>query len=144
MCFDRLQDGLPPACVAACPNQALVYDNRTDLLSQAKARLREKPAVYQPHIWGEHEFGGTSVMYISDVDLASLGWPEQDHPSIPSLTEPLVHKTPFIGLAVATGLLGVNWIVRRRMTIAQETMTTDQTNKETEGKDPEEWKANDD
>jgi hypothetical protein len=36
---------------------------------------------------------------------------------VPSLTEPLISKTPFIGLGVAGSLLGVNWIIRRRMTV---------------------------
>ncbi len=144
MCFERLEDDLPPACVATCPNQALVYGNRRTLLKQAKSRLRTEPHTYQQHIWGEHEFGGTSVLYISDVDLSALGWPEQDQPPIPSLTEPLVHKTPFIGLTVAAGLLGVNWIIRRRMTIDREKQSTNRSQQEHKEKDPAEWKADDD
>jgi hypothetical protein len=36
---------------------------------------------------------------------------------VPSLTEPLISSTPFIGLGVATGLLSVNWVIRRRMAL---------------------------
>ncbi len=144
MCFERLENGQQPACVAACPNQALVFGERQSLLTQAKKHISRKPDTYIQHIWGEHEFGGTSVMYISDVDLTTLGWPEQDHPPIPSLTEPLVHKTPFIGLTVAAGLLGINWIVRRRMIRAEEKQAENQTHQQDKGKDPEGWKANDD
>jgi hypothetical protein len=71
-------------------------------------------------VWGEHEFEGTSVLYISDVDLNELGWPEHKMASIASLTEPLIEKTPFIGLGVATGLLGLNWIVKRRIQLSAE------------------------
>jgi hypothetical protein len=39
---------------------------------------------------------------------------------IPALTEPLISKTPFIGLTVAFGTLGLNWIIRRRMKLSAE------------------------
>lgn len=117
LCFERVADGRVPACVDACPEGALAFGDRDTLLSTAHRRLAAVPDRYQPHIWGEHEFGGTSVLYLSDVDLAPLGWPVQA-PSIPSLTEPLIEKTPAIGLSVAGCLLGVNWVIRRRMELA--------------------------
>jgi hypothetical protein len=58
------------------------------------------------------------MMYVSDVDLKALGWPPHNAPPIPSLTEPLIHKTPFIGLAVAVGAVGLNWIIKRRDELA--------------------------
>jgi formate dehydrogenase iron-sulfur subunit len=118
MCVDNLSKDKQPACVEACPQGALKFGDRKQLLQEAHTLIRENPALYLDHIWGEHEFGGTSVMYISDVDLASLGWPTTELKSIPSLTEPLVHKTPFIGLGVAVGLIGLNWIVKRRNELA--------------------------
>jgi len=113
-CVDRISCNQMPACVEACPENALKFGDRDTLLREAHALIRQNPGRYVDHIWGEKELGGTSVMYISDVDLASLGWPETSSPSIPSLTEPLVHKTPFIGLGVAVSLIGLNWIVKRR------------------------------
>ncbi len=120
MCVGRLADGKQPACVEACPEGALVFGNRDRLLSEAHSIIKKYPARYHNHIWGENEFGGTSVLYISDVDLAALGWPRFEPKSIPSLTEPLIHKTPFIGLGVAFSLVGLNWIVKRRNTLAEE------------------------
>jgi formate dehydrogenase iron-sulfur subunit len=118
MCFDRLQQGQQPACVEACPNEALLFGERDRLLKKAHRRIDSKPALYLPRVWGENELGGTGVLYISDVDLAALGWPKQAQAGIPSLTEPLIEKTPFIGLSVAGGLLAVNWIIQRRMKLA--------------------------
>jgi formate dehydrogenase iron-sulfur subunit len=118
MCLDRISNGQEPACVEACPEKALRFGNRDELLREAHAIIRKSRGSYLDHVWGEKEFGGTSVMYISDVDLASLGWPENVAASIPSLTEPLVHKTPFIGFGVAVGLIGLNWIVKRRNELA--------------------------
>jgi formate dehydrogenase iron-sulfur subunit len=119
MCADRLAENLPPACVDACPQQALKFGDRDKLLREAHDLIRKHPQRYQNHIWGEKEFGGTSVMYIADVDLAKLGWPAAETDSIPSLTEPLIHKTPFIGLSVAAGLVGLNWIIKRRNTLSE-------------------------
>jgi formate dehydrogenase iron-sulfur subunit len=118
MCSDRLLRHQPPACVAACPQKALTFGNRESLLRQARASIRNHPERYEHHIWGEREFGGTSVVYISDVSLAALGWPAGKAAPIPSLTVPLLHKTPFIGVGVAASLLGLNWIVQRRNELA--------------------------
>jgi formate dehydrogenase iron-sulfur subunit len=115
MCAARLAKGDVPACVAACPHEALVHGPRGALLVEARRRIADRPDAYLPRIWGEDEFGGTSVLYISDVDLATLDWPADDAGPIPSLTEPLIEKTPFIGITVASCLLGLNWVVRRRM-----------------------------
>jgi formate dehydrogenase iron-sulfur subunit len=119
MCVDRLAAGRKPACVEACPQGVLTFGDRDTLLSEAKQRLAAAPQLYRNHIWGEREFGGTSVMYISDVDLAALNWPTPETPPIPSLTEPLVHKTPFMGLGVAIGLVSLNWIIKRRNLLAE-------------------------
>jgi formate dehydrogenase iron-sulfur subunit len=117
MCADRQAHGERPACVEACPEGALKFGDRDQLLSEARALIRQNPR-YQDHIWGETEVGGTSMMYISDVDLTSLGWPPHNAPPIPSLTEPLIHKTPFIGLTVGLTAVGLNWIIKRREELA--------------------------
>jgi formate dehydrogenase iron-sulfur subunit len=114
MCTERLSRNAPPACVEACPAGALKFGDRARLLEQAHSSIREHAERYRAHVWGEKEFGGTSVLYISDTDLGALGWSSYRENAIPSLTEPLVHKTPFIGLGVAMSLTGLSWIVRRR------------------------------
>jgi formate dehydrogenase iron-sulfur subunit len=120
MCYNRVTNERLPACVEACPEGALEFGKRDELLKIARTRLRQNPSDYIDHIWGEKEFGGTSVMYISDVDLAAIGWPTPEPEAIPELTEPLIHKTPVIGLSVAFGLVGINWIIKRRMKRANE------------------------
>jgi formate dehydrogenase iron-sulfur subunit len=120
MCFQRQEDGLPPACVEACPNDALLFGDRDRLLREAHEIIASGRGKYVDRVWGEHEFGGTSVLYISDVDLGVAGWPGPETGSIPSLTEPLIAKTPFIGMGVMGSLLGINWVIRRRMRLAAE------------------------
>lgn len=114
MCHDRLQEGKQPSCVEACPNGALLFGERDQLLSEARARIEQKPGSYLNRIWGQSEWGGTSVMYISDADLSTLDWPAADTPAISALTDPLIEKTPFIGGGVAIGLWALGTIISRR------------------------------
>jgi formate dehydrogenase iron-sulfur subunit len=120
LCHERLAEGGVPACVDACPHEALRFGSRDELLREAHGIIAAGRGRYLDRVWGEHEFGGTSVLYLSDVDLAVMGWPSSDTVSIPSLTEPLIAKTPFIGLGVMGSLLGINWVIRRRMRLAGE------------------------
>jgi formate dehydrogenase iron-sulfur subunit len=115
LCYDKVKQGEIPACVNACPNNAILSGERNDLLRYARKIINTKKSKYLSHIWGEKEFGGTSVLYISDVDLVKMGWPKQATVAIPHITEPLIEKTPFIGLTVAGCLVGLNWIIKRRM-----------------------------
>jgi Fe-S-cluster-containing dehydrogenase component len=73
-CHDtRLTKGLPPACVEACPQEALTFGRRTDLVAAGKQRIRENPGRYIDHLYGEHEAGGTSWMYLSPAPFEQVG-----------------------------------------------------------------------
>jgi formate dehydrogenase iron-sulfur subunit len=120
MCFERQAEGNVPACVDACPSEALRFGDRDELLSEAHRMIGSNRGLYLPRVWGEHEFGGTCVLYVSDVDLEAVGWPHVDTAAIPTLTEPLIAKTPAIGLTVMGAVLGINWVIRRRMRLAAE------------------------
>ena len=66
-------DGGAPACISACPTGATIFGNRQELIEEARRRFKKYPSRYfNDHIWGEKEFGGTSVMYIGDVDLGPI------------------------------------------------------------------------
>jgi formate dehydrogenase iron-sulfur subunit len=65
-----------PACVKACPADALVFGEREEMLTEAKKRIARRPDKYVNHIYGEHEAGGTSVLYVSRVPFAKLGFPD--------------------------------------------------------------------
>ncbi len=118
MCFDRLARGEEPACVAACPRGALEFGERAELVQKARALIREGHGRYLPRVWGEHEWGGTSLLYVSDVDLSPVGWPKPTTAAIPELTDPLIEKTPFIGGGVGLLLWGVSAIIQRRMRLS--------------------------
>ena len=74
-CYDtRLKEGKPPACVEACPQEALTFGKRKDVLKLGKQRIRETPGKYVDHIYGEHEVGGTAWMYLSSVPFDKVGF----------------------------------------------------------------------
>ena len=73
MCFDRLKTGEVPACVYNCPNEALQYGTRRELLKEAHKRISENPGRYVDHIYGEREAGGTGWLYLSPVPFEELG-----------------------------------------------------------------------
>jgi formate dehydrogenase iron-sulfur subunit len=121
MCAERLAEGEVPACVEACPNEAIICGERDELLAEAHRRIEAKPDLYLPHVYGEREVGGTCVMYVSSVPLDALGWPKAigDKP-VPAYTWPVISLTPGIAVTVAGVLTGVTWIVQRRMKLAAE------------------------
>ena len=121
MCFDRLREGRVPACVEACPNGACVAGERDELLRLAKGRVAGGRSPYLPHVYGEHELGGTSVLYISDVPLERFGWPETvGSRTVSSYTWPVISKTPWVAGGVAAFLAGTFFIIRRRMQLQGE------------------------
>jgi formate dehydrogenase iron-sulfur subunit len=81
MCNDRAGD---PACVKHCPAGALKYGDRAALLREAKERIAKHPLKYVDHIYGEHEAGGTSMLYLSPVPFEKLGFPAIGKEPIPA------------------------------------------------------------
>jgi len=74
-CYDtRLKSGLPPACVEICPQEVLTFGHRKNLIKIANDRIKASPGKYIDHIYGEHEVGGTSWMYLSGVNFEEAGF----------------------------------------------------------------------
>jgi len=74
-CYDtRLKFGRPPACVEACPRQVLTFGKRKDLIKIGHERIRRNPGLYEDHIYGENEVGGTAWMYLSSAPFDQVGF----------------------------------------------------------------------
>ncbi len=114
-CTDRLAVGDGPACVEACPTGALIWGKRGELLTEAKGRIADSPDKYESHIYGEHDVGGTSVLYLSHVGFANLGLPDLGTEPVPELSDQIasvILPTLFAGgLAV---LAGAHYITGKR------------------------------
>ncbi len=119
MCYERLQEGQWPACVEACPEKAMVFGKRDELLAEAHQRLRVEPGKYIQKVYGEHEAGGTSVLYVSDVLLDCLGYRGNlAQEPLPDLTWAWLNKTPVISFGVMALMAGTYWVIQRRMQMA--------------------------
>jgi formate dehydrogenase iron-sulfur subunit len=123
LCFENLQAGTAdqPACTSACRYGATVFGSRDEMLAEAKRRIAAEPDKYIHHIWGEHEVGGTSVLYISDVELVHAGWPAHlpDH-GVPHLADRTLKTVPATFVGVGAAMFGVHWVIRRRQKRAAE------------------------
>ncbi len=119
LCYPRLKEGKEPACVEACPQDALLFGRRDDLLDEAHRRLAAHPDIYVPHVYGEKEVGGTSVLYISDMSLGFLGWSGNlgDGP-LPALSWQALKKVPPVVVGMGGLMSGIYWLIRRRMQLA--------------------------
>jgi formate dehydrogenase iron-sulfur subunit len=121
MCYQKISDGelKQPACTAACPTNATIFGERSALLEEARNRIRDNPGKYIDHIWGEKEIGGTSVLYISDVDLDAAGWPHNlDDVARPVLAREVLHTVPYTFVGVAAVMYGIHWSFERRKAVA--------------------------
>ena len=76
-CLDRIEDGLTPACVKACPSGALNFGEREDMVRQGRARVDVLKATYpQANLYGESELGGLHLMLVLTEKPGTLGLPE--------------------------------------------------------------------
>lgn len=114
-CFERQSEGQLPACAANCPSGALKFGPRDALLSEARFRIAANPKHYVDHIYGEHEAGGTSMLYISDVPFAMLGFrTDVTTRPVPAYTWDVMSKLPAVVGGMAVVLTGASIITRRR------------------------------
>jgi formate dehydrogenase iron-sulfur subunit len=109
MCFDtRVQNGELPACVENCPNEALMFGTRRELITEARRRIYEKPELYYDQIYGEHEAGGTCWLYLSPVPFKEIGLNTKlQTASYPALTKGFLYTVPSVFVLVPALLLGI-------------------------------------
>ncbi len=137
-CAARLEgasvpDGLPaegatwaarrrlPACVATCPTDALTFGPREELLAEAWRRIRARPGSYARHVYGEHEAGGTSWLYLSAVPFERLGFPtDLGNRPVPRDARRALEIVPAAVVGLGALLGGMAWIVARREARAAE------------------------
>lgn len=126
-CYDRLNNGLEPACVKACPTGCLVFGDRDEILEIAhKAVDRLRANGKHPVVYGEKEMGsGTKNIFV-------LPEPLNYYPSLPK--DPKVSKDlgllheffkPSQNVLTGLGIMfgGVAWVANRKKQISEESKT---------------------
>lgn len=109
MCFERLEEGQKPACVEACPTDALMFGSRLKNLEVARHRIYSYPDKYVHHIYGEHEVGGTGYIYLSAVPFEQIGFrTDLGKRPYPEYTKEFLYAVPMILFGVPAFLLGLN------------------------------------
>jgi formate dehydrogenase iron-sulfur subunit len=116
MCFDRIDQGLEPSCVATCPTDALKFMT----LEEAQRMAREEKTKGL-HVYGLSEVGGTSWIYISDVPFSEFGLQDYDSMTQNAFEEGMLVRFAGIGLFIGGALIAAAKLyAERRETIAKE------------------------
>lgn len=122
-CFDRITEGKAPACVTICPAECLTYGKRDQLLEIAHRKIANHPDRYIDHVYGEHEVGGTSWLYLAGQDFETLGLPVLGEQSPPRITEGIQHGVfkGFIAPVTLYAVLGqIMWLGNRKQSMRED------------------------
>jgi formate dehydrogenase iron-sulfur subunit len=115
MCYERQKDGELPACASNCPSGALKFGKRGVLLAEAHGRIASNPDHYVNHVFGEHEAGGTAMLYISDTPFEMLGFrTDVTKSDVPQYTWNIMSKLPAVVGSMAVVLTGASIFTRRK------------------------------
>lgn len=107
-CQDRVTNGEMPACVTACPTDALEYGTFQELVEKAHDRVAQlKDRFPKANVYGDTEMGGTHYIYVLTEEPSVFGLPEQPKTSeLVSFRRDVVKPaTKLLMGATAVGLL---------------------------------------
>lgn len=125
LCYDRVKNGGIGGCAEYCPTGATLFGKYSDIIKEAKRRLRlkvgqeytypvhtlqsgfttsKRAAKYINYVYGEKEGGGTQYIVLSAVPFANLGLPALPDYSSSARSEGLQH-TIYKGMIAPVVLL---------------------------------------
>lgn len=120
LCQPRLEEGLLPGCVEACPKEALTFGPRAALVKEAHRRIAAHPARYVDHVYGEREMGGTGWLYLAGQPFGQLGMREDlGYDAAPRLTAGPLAAVPIVVGLWPVLLTGIYAISKRKEHVAE-------------------------
>jgi Fe-S-cluster-containing dehydrogenase component len=121
MCYPRITEGQIPGCAEACPMGAITFGEREELVAVARERIRKFPDRYIDHIYGEHEFGGTSWMVLAGKPFEELDLlPGVTHEPLPAIGTSYLSVVPLVITIYPGLLLGMYAFSKRQRAVAAE------------------------
>jgi len=125
--LNRLDAGDQPACVKACPPKALLFDDRSNLVTIGKQRVQDLKATGFPkaNLYGENELNGLHVLYVLENTPDVYGLPVEPKVSaMATVWQDVIQPLGWIvGGATIVGL-GLNYLVARQAKIRKEQMAS--------------------
>ena len=112
-CYDRLQNGLSPACAQACPTQSIQFGPLDELKQRAAARVEQlhERGVAAAKLYGADDsvLGGLNSFYLL-VDKPEVyglpSAPKEPHKSVPGSSWRAMLAAMWIGLAALVSFRG--------------------------------------
>jgi formate dehydrogenase iron-sulfur subunit len=116
-CFDRVSNGLEPACAKACPTGAIKFGERDDLIIEGRQRVQVLKETHpDANLYGEYELGGLHMMYVLDERPEVYGLPENPQMPAAAISLPIEKWTGVgLGLLAGAGMLTAAVVARARM-----------------------------
>jgi formate dehydrogenase iron-sulfur subunit len=107
MCYDRLTDGLQPACATACPTQSIQFGDLDELQARADARLAtlQSQGVESARLYGRDEndgVGGAGAFFLLLDEPEVYGLPPD--PVVTTRDLPSMWKSAAAGAAMIVGV----------------------------------------
>ncbi|MGY1716258.1 4Fe-4S dicluster domain-containing protein [Geodermatophilus sp. SYSU D01106] len=116
MCYDRLTDGLQPACATACPTQSIQFGNLDELQARADARLAtlKSQGVETARLYGRDEddgVGGAGAFFLLLDEPEAYGLPPD--PVVTTRDLPSMWRAAAAGAAMIAGVVISSFLGRR-------------------------------
>jgi formate dehydrogenase iron-sulfur subunit len=121
LCWDRLQDGLEPACAKACPTDSIQFGPLEDLVERAERRVSELHARGQDgaYLYGAGEegpelAGGLGAFFLLTEEPEAFGLPAEADSPVRRNVVPATAAAMGAGLLAAAGVAAAFAAGRRR------------------------------
>ncbi|MGY2065138.1 4Fe-4S dicluster domain-containing protein [Blastococcus sp. SYSU DS0619] len=117
LCYDRLTDGLQPACASACPTESIQFGDLDQLRARADARLAalQEKGVEGARLYGHDEtdgVGGAGAFFLLLDEPEVYGLPPD--PVVTTRDLPSMWRHVAAGAAMVVGLVASAFAGRRR------------------------------
>jgi formate dehydrogenase iron-sulfur subunit len=108
LCYDRLEDGLEPACAKSCPTDSIQfgpYDELVDIAERRVAELRDR-GVEKAYLYGTDEdlAGGLGAFFLFTEAPETYGLPASAESPIQEGAVPATLAAVSAGLLAAAGV----------------------------------------